>query len=42
MHAYEPLGALHTISSGARPDQAAKILSVIIAPADKVITAKAA
>jgi len=36
MHAYEPLLALHTISSGARPDQAAKILAVIIAPAEKV------
>ena len=33
---YEPPGALHTVSSGARPDQAAKILAVIIAPADKV------
>jgi hypothetical protein len=33
---YEPPGALHTVRSGARPDQAAKILAVIIAPADKV------
>jgi hypothetical protein len=36
MHAYEALGALRTISSGARPDQTAKILAVTIAPADKV------
>jgi len=28
-------GALHTVRSGARPDQAAKTLAVIIAPADK-------
>jgi hypothetical protein len=27
---------LYTVSSGARPDQAAKVLAVIIAPADKV------
>jgi len=33
---YDPPGALHTVRSDSRPDQASKILAVIIAPAAKV------